>query len=301
VNCKGCHASRCYKHILSTYSIHSSVALIAHLADDASATWHTIHRDVRDEYGRDYPLLKAAIRHGRPYPRGHRFAYYASEFAVATPINEATCLGFYDAGVPENRDVSPITFSCPRLIVPQDRVVEGRSLVQRPSAQVAANLTLEPADTSGTEGTSSHNEYITRSRLPQDPGPSTSRKRSLSSQEEDNIPQKRARTLRPAISARTDSTAAGPARGRLTRARRTKAKLDTKASKKTRRSRHAANSTENSSVSLLPSHFDVLLMSHRIRMYQQFPSATRGVLGTSAVPPLRGGHFQLTHTRDQER
>jgi hypothetical protein len=172
--------------------------------------------------------------------------------------------------------------------------------MQRPGAQVSTNLTPEPADASGTEGTSSHNERNTRLRLPQDPGPSTSKKRSLSPQEDNNISQKRPRTLRPAISTGTASTTTGPARGRQTKARQTKAKLNVKALKKTRKPRRTADPAENSSVSLLPSHLDMLFMTRRIRRHRQSPGAIRGVLGTSAVPPLQGGYFQLTYQRSRE-
>ena len=152
MNCKGCHANRCYKHILSTYSIHSSTALIAHLADGNSATWHRVHRDIRDEYAKEYPLLKTAIKHGMPYPQRHRLAYYASEFSANTPVNKATRLGFYDAVVLESQDVSSTTFhvlvSLFHRIVPAKRAlyyrglphwlrpISNRSLPMRPALKV---------------------------------------------------------------------------------------------------------------------------------------------------------------------
>ena len=257
MNCKGCHASRCYKHILSTYSIHSSVALTAHLADDGSAIWHSVHRDVRDEYAKEYPRLKVAVKHGMPYPRHHRLAYYASEFAVKTPISEATRLGFYDAGVPENRDVSSTPFSCANLIVPQGHTARASSLPQRTDMQAATNTVSERTDISGIEGTSSRNQRNTRSRALPNPGPSTSKKRSLSPQEDENIPQKRPRTLRPAMSTRTDGVTAGLAAGRPMKARQAKAKLSTRTSKKARGPRRCVSSAESSSVSFLQSYPDI--------------------------------------------
>jgi len=67
-----------------------------------------------------------------PYPQGHRLAYYASEFSANTPVNKAIRLGFYDAMVLENKDVSSTTFhvlvSLFYRIVPAKRALYYRGL-----------------------------------------------------------------------------------------------------------------------------------------------------------------------------
>jgi len=97
INCKRCHANRCYKHILSTYHIHSAQALKAHLTDTTSTRWHNLHQEMKDMYTKNYPQLRAAVRDGSNYALSHRLAYYASNFASTTPLNQAVTLGFYDA------------------------------------------------------------------------------------------------------------------------------------------------------------------------------------------------------------
>lgn len=96
INCQGCHANRCYGHILTTYHIHSVEALRTSLADITSALWHNLHRQRRNAYTKEYPQLRAAIGNGSSYPLVHRLAYYASNFAPFKPLNQAVTLGFYD-------------------------------------------------------------------------------------------------------------------------------------------------------------------------------------------------------------
>ncbi|KAF9647382.1 hypothetical protein BDM02DRAFT_3129802 [Thelephora ganbajun] len=100
INCLHCHANRCYKHILSTYHVHSTQALKADLADATSTLWHNLHKEMKDTYATKYPQLRVAIRNGSCYPLGHRLAYYASNYAPTTPLNQAVSLGFYDT--PDN-------------------------------------------------------------------------------------------------------------------------------------------------------------------------------------------------------
>jgi hypothetical protein len=95
--CRGCHANRCYEHILLTYQIHSAQAIQAYVADATSARWHALHREVKSAYAHSFPQLRAAIRDGSEYKLSHRLVYYASNFASTTPLNQAVTLGFYDA------------------------------------------------------------------------------------------------------------------------------------------------------------------------------------------------------------
>ena len=106
MQCNGCRAKRCYKHILSTYSIHSSAALTVNYVDRSSNTWHGVHQTFKDTYAKEYTQLKVAVKHGVRYPLVHRLAYYASAFASTTPINKAVKLGFYDVVVLGSKKVS---------------------------------------------------------------------------------------------------------------------------------------------------------------------------------------------------
>lgn len=108
VVCHHCHSSRCYKHILSVWHVHSAQALRAHLADTTSTLWHQLHKDMKAEYTKDYPQLKARIRGGLGYALVHRLSYYASRFAPMTPLNQAVSLGFYDAPGTEASLVLPL-------------------------------------------------------------------------------------------------------------------------------------------------------------------------------------------------
>ena len=44
----------------------------------------------------NYSRLRVAVRDGSSYARTHRLAYYASNFASVTPLNQMVTLGFYD-------------------------------------------------------------------------------------------------------------------------------------------------------------------------------------------------------------
>lgn len=110
IRCRGCHANRCYKHILSTYHAHSAKALSASLADTTSIRWHNLHQETKDSYTRGYPQLRAAVRSGSSCALSDRLAYYASNFGSATPLNQAVTLGFYDASLDEINTVFVLSF-----------------------------------------------------------------------------------------------------------------------------------------------------------------------------------------------
>ena len=96
INCKLCHANRCYKHILSTYNIHLSGALLSSLADITCKGWHALHQTRRDTYGENYAQIKTLIRTGSPASFADRLVYFASNFSPTTPVNSALSPGFYD-------------------------------------------------------------------------------------------------------------------------------------------------------------------------------------------------------------
>ena len=169
INCKLCHAGRCYKHILSTYNIHSSGALLARLADGTSKTWHSLHQARRDAYTENYAWIKEMIWTGSPAPLADRLVYFASNFS-ATPVNRALSAGFYDAAeVVSFSDLfrsSQADTSCPK---------------DKPAGLLDSNAPSTSAVSKGKqpERRPSWRHFLDRQK---DSENSTSRKRSLSPQ-----------------------------------------------------------------------------------------------------------------------
>lgn len=99
LTCKGCHASKCYHHILSTFHIHSSQAvLVYHTTKSPSDVWHGHHLDLKHDYLESYPRLLSSMLTGSYHPLKHRLAYFALHFSTGDPTNRNTVRGFYDVG-----------------------------------------------------------------------------------------------------------------------------------------------------------------------------------------------------------
>ena len=98
-------------HILSMYHVHSVEALKAHLEDPTSERWHNLHHKTKDVYSRGFSQLKEAIRGGKGYTQSHCLTYYASTFALTTPVSQEVAVGFYDTPATEINAVfvSPVS------------------------------------------------------------------------------------------------------------------------------------------------------------------------------------------------
>ncbi|KAF9790994.1 hypothetical protein BJ322DRAFT_419660 [Thelephora terrestris] len=97
LNCKNCHASRCYEHILSTLNIHSAQAiLVYYTAQSPSEAWHKHHVDLRQDYLKSYSTLLSNMLSGSYHPLNHRLAYFAHHFSATDPVSKNTLRGFYD-------------------------------------------------------------------------------------------------------------------------------------------------------------------------------------------------------------
>lgn len=254
MQCDGCHAKRCYKHILSTYSIHSSVALTANHVNRGSGTWHSIHQACKDAYAKQYTQLKVAVKHGIGHPLDHRLAFYASAFASTTPINKAVRSGFYDAAVSDKKKVSfgfrggskPIT-----LQVQQSETASQGKEPGSPSTTTSASITT---DVFNPEASGSRTRpTIRRGVASQDPGPSASQKRSISSQESDYVPRKRSRL---ASNSETRTKTHGTTKGKLSRGtsgklRAEKGKGRARTAGVSKRLNRVVSSEDSTSVSLL--------------------------------------------------
>ena len=99
LTCNGCHASKCYRHILSTFHVHSSqAALVYYTIQSPRDTWHQHHLDLKHDYFASYPRLLSSMHTGSYHPLEHRLAYFALHFLAGDPISKNTAKGFYDLG-----------------------------------------------------------------------------------------------------------------------------------------------------------------------------------------------------------
>jgi len=89
INCKRCHAAKCFRHTLSG-KVHSSEVLLASAADTDDTTWHRLHQSARR---RNVPSLQTW---GQPIGMAERLVFFASNFSSTSPLNSETSIGFYD-------------------------------------------------------------------------------------------------------------------------------------------------------------------------------------------------------------
>lgn len=92
VNCKKCHAAKCFLHILQG-SVHASEALLANAVDSGSAIWHKRHQEARERTIR--PLKSLPLVHELEAP--DRRVFFARHFSSASPLEPGMRVGFYDA------------------------------------------------------------------------------------------------------------------------------------------------------------------------------------------------------------
>jgi hypothetical protein len=89
INCRKCHAAKCFRHILKG-GVHSSEALLAVAADPSGIVWHQLHHAARQ---RDAP---SHWTQGRLVGLAERLLFFASNFSGTSPVNGETSVGFYD-------------------------------------------------------------------------------------------------------------------------------------------------------------------------------------------------------------
>ena len=89
INCKKCHAAKCFRHILNG-KVHSSEALLANAADSDSTAWHQLHLTARH---RDVP---SRMTQRQPIGIAEQFVFFALNFSSTSPENGETSVGFYD-------------------------------------------------------------------------------------------------------------------------------------------------------------------------------------------------------------
>lgn len=89
INCKKCHAAKCFRHILNS-NVHSSEALLANAADSDSTIWHQLHLAARQ---RDVP---SRLTQRQPVGIAEQLVFFAVNFSSTSPVNGETSVGFYD-------------------------------------------------------------------------------------------------------------------------------------------------------------------------------------------------------------
>ena len=89
INCKKCHAAKCFQHILNG-NVHSSEALLATVADSDSTAWHQLHLNARQ---RNVPSRRTSAP---TVDVVEQLAFFALNFSSTSPVNGETSAGFYD-------------------------------------------------------------------------------------------------------------------------------------------------------------------------------------------------------------
>lgn len=89
INCKMCHAAKCFRHVLRG-NVHSAEVLLANAADPNSTIWHQLHKTARQ---RNVPTLEPWEQ---PVGMAERLVFFASNFSSTSPANSETSVGFYD-------------------------------------------------------------------------------------------------------------------------------------------------------------------------------------------------------------
>jgi hypothetical protein len=92
VNCRKCHAAKCFSHILQE-AVHASEALLAKATDLKGVVWHGRHQEAR---GRNIPPLASVPLVHELNTLGRR-VFFAQHFSSTSPLEPGMTIGFYDA------------------------------------------------------------------------------------------------------------------------------------------------------------------------------------------------------------
>lgn len=101
VNCKKCHAAKCFAHILGS-SVHASEALLANAADSTGAVWHKRHQEARKR--KISPV--ASLPRIQEFDSLYRRAFFAQHFSSTSPLEPSMRVGFYDTPLQGSLSVS---------------------------------------------------------------------------------------------------------------------------------------------------------------------------------------------------
>lgn len=181
INCKKCHAAKCFRHILSG-NVHSSEALLASAADSDSTTWHQIHQIARQ---RSVPSRLQE----EPVGMAERLVYFASNFSSTLPVGSEASVGFYDGRRSEplrGDDEGANSRASSSAPTTRSRASSRSTVVPRSDVEVSRRY---PAGAGRTRRSSTE-----RDDTDANPGPSGSKRpRNLEDQDEAGPPPKRMR------------------------------------------------------------------------------------------------------------
>ena len=91
VNCKKCHAAKCFLHILGG-SVHASEVILASAAEPGSAVWHKRHQEARER--KEHPVTDLSSVFDLDVQE--RRVFFARHFSSTSPLKPSMHLGFYD-------------------------------------------------------------------------------------------------------------------------------------------------------------------------------------------------------------
>lgn len=92
VECKGCHAAKCFMHILEGH-VHASEAILSAASDPGGIAWHDFHQKAKN---RQIRVASEQFPIGTPPTLRTRLVYYAENFAHLLPVKSWMTSGFYD-------------------------------------------------------------------------------------------------------------------------------------------------------------------------------------------------------------
>jgi hypothetical protein len=116
LDCKKCHCSKCFLHILKMYRVHSIEALLQHERDDTHQTYHDYHRNSKLNYMTELPSLLESQRQGSPPNFPYQRVLAALTYQSCKPINSAYMgLGWYDMSAQMHPVRNSVLVFCPAL------------------------------------------------------------------------------------------------------------------------------------------------------------------------------------------
>lgn len=203
INCRKCHAAKCFSHILQA-QVHSSEALLANAADSNSNLWHQFHQTARqrDPVSSDDPMMLLN--------NAERLVFCAIKFPNGLALGSSTSAGFYDVSTPVSSSEIMRIFQ----VISSDQVTvelgsihntvgnHGSSVVPPVASGSRAAATNAPADTEPSRTSSNqtlnvHSQTAESDNVNLSASQSASKRgRSPDSEDSESTPNKRPRLLR---------------------------------------------------------------------------------------------------------
>ena len=112
VNCKKCHAAKCFSHVLGGL-VHTSEALLASTADSGNMVWHKRHQEARER--KEHQVASLPLVHELDVL--DRRVFFGQHFSSASPLRSDMQLGFYDTSIQHTTLVSPSSV-CENVLPP---------------------------------------------------------------------------------------------------------------------------------------------------------------------------------------